>query len=287
MSLPSYPEMNKISMIWPSPQIMLGEELYWTEKRDGSQLRLAWVDGKLKISTHHQEDASEQFQNYFKATPQAAGVEQLLKDFNGLCENPTANFNNGAVIFGELLSKGRSPARFEYHESCEFIIFDIYSQKESQFLPFNAMYPMAYHYQLPVVECWAMTRHVDMDSLLAFRDTMLAKAKETGREGVVIKNYHSQIFCKEKLDTPTIKIVNIESGNPQLPQLPDSEVMGAIAKAHADLGELIHDKTKAMPMIAKYVAEESEKHLCTKPAKKLFEYYQSYIEGLPKTEALL
>jgi hypothetical protein len=39
MTLPSYPEMNKITMLYPNPQVLLGEEIYWTEKRDGSQLR--------------------------------------------------------------------------------------------------------------------------------------------------------------------------------------------------------------------------------------------------------
>jgi hypothetical protein len=280
IKLPSYPEMNKISMLYPSPQVMLGEELYWTEKRDGSQLRIAFVDGQLKISTHHQEEASTQFKNYFKMTEQSEGIEQLLLDFNGLCDNPIANFDIGAVVFGELLSIGKSPARFEYHDKFEFVIFDIWSQKDNSFLTYNAFYPMAYHYQLPVVECWAVTRHVDMDSLLTFRDSMLTKAKEAGREGVVIKNYHSQIFCKEKLDAPTIPIVKIEEGNPQLPFLPDSEVMGAIAKVQTDLGEGFHDKTKAMPMIAKYVSEEQDKHLCSKPKDKLFNYYQRYIEGL-------
>jgi hypothetical protein len=272
--------MNKITMIYPNPQILLGEELYWTEKRDGSQLRLSMENGEVKIATHHQEDASEQFKNYLKSTEQYLAIEQLLRDTNGLCENPTADFNFGAVIFGELLSKGKSPARFEHHDKVEFIMFDIYSTKDERFLTYTSVYQHAYHYQLPVVECWAMTRHVDMESLLAQRDAMLIMAKEKGREGVVIKDYRIQMFCKEKLDIPVIPIVKIESGNPQLPQLPDSEVMGAIAKVHADLGEDFHDKTKAMPMIAKYVAEEIDKHLCSRPKGKLFDYYQIYIEGL-------
>jgi RNA ligase len=280
MTLPSYPEMNKITMIYPNPQILLGEEIYWTEKRDGSQLRLAMVDGEIKIATHHQEDASEQFKNYLASTEQYPALIELLRDTNGLCENPAANFNLGAVIFGELLSKGKSPAKFEYHDKCEFIIFDIYSTKDERFLPYTAVYQHAYHYHLPVVECWAMTRDIDMESLLKTRDEMLEIAKFNGREGVVLKSYRNQIFCKEKLDIPVIKIVKIAEGNPQLPSLPDSEVMGAIAKVHADLGEGIHDKTKTMPMIAKYVAEETEKHLCSRPKGKLFDYYQSYIEGL-------
>jgi hypothetical protein len=281
--MPSYPEMNRISMIYPSPQIMLGEEIYWTEKRDGSQLRIAMTDGEIKIATHHQEDASEQFKEYFKATEQYSAIEQLLRDTNGLCDNPVADFNFSAVIFGELLSKGKSPARFEYHDKFEFVIFDIWSQKDGRFLSYTSIYQHAYHYSLPVVECWAITRHVNMESLLSQRDEMLVMAKEKGREGVVLKNYRTQIFCKEKLDTPVIKIVKIENGNPQLPQLPDSEVMGAIAKVHTDLGEQFHDKTKAMPMIAKYISEEQDKHLCSRPVRKLFDYYRSYIEGLNVT----
>ena len=139
---------------------------------------------------------------------------------------------------------------------------------------------MAYHYSLPVVECWALTRHVNLESLMAYRDEMLILAKEKGREGVVLKNYHSQIFAKEKLDIPIIPRVKIEDGQSINPRLPDSEVMGAIAKARADLGESFIDKRIAMPLIARYVSEEQEKHLCSKPMKNLFSYYQQYLEGL-------
>ena len=276
----SYPELNRIALLYPSPQILLGEEIYWTEKRDGSQLRLSWVDNDVKISTHHQEDASEQFKNYLKSTEQANGICELLRDNNGLREDDTANFNIGAVVFGELLVKGKSPARFEQHEKHEFVIFDIWSQKDGRFLSYNAMYQQAYHYGLLVVECWAMTRHVDLDSLYAYRDEMLVLAKEKGREGTVLKCYSAQIFAKEKLDTPIIPRIKIEDGAPRNPPLPDSEVMGAIAKVQADLGELFTDKTKAMPLIARYVSEEQRKHQCSKPTQNLFSYYQKYIEEL-------
>ncbi len=278
--LPKYPEMERIANLYPSPQVMLGEEIYWTEKRDGSQLRLAFIDNELKIATHHQDEASEMFVNYFKQTEQAEAIEQLLRDTNGLGDNPAANFNIGAVVFGELLSKGKSPARFEHHDKYEFVIFDIWSQKDGRFLSYNSIYQYAYHYSLPVVECWAMTRHTTLESLYAYRDEMLVLAKERGREGVVLKNYLSQVFAKEKLDIPIIPRIKIEDGQPKNPLLPDSEVMGAIAKAHADLGESFMDKRVAMPLIAKYVSEEQEKHLCSKPSQNLFSYYQKYLEGL-------
>lgn len=276
----SYPELNRIALLYPSPQILLGEEIYWTEKRDGSQLRIAMVGGEVQIATHHQDEASTQFKGYFKMTEQAAAIEELLKDSNGLCSNPVANFNIGAVVFGELLSKGKSPARFEYHEKMEFVIFDIWSQRDERFLPYNNVYQYAYHYSLPVVECWAMTKHTDLESLYSYRDKMLELAKEKGREGVVLKNYHSQIFAKEKLDTPTIQRTEIDDGAVRLPRLPDSEVLGAIAKVHTDLGETFMDKRVAMPTIAKYVSEEQDKHLCSKPINNLFSYYQKYLEGL-------
>jgi hypothetical protein len=239
---------------------------------------VALVDGVIKVATHHQDEASEQFVNYFKQTEQASAVEQLLRDSNGLCDNPTANFNIGAVVFVELLSKGKSPARFEYHDKYEFVLFDVWSGKDERFVSYTSLYQYAYHYALPVVECWAMTRHVSLESLMASRDEMLALAKERGREGVVLKNYNKQIFAKEKLDTPIIPKIKIEDGQPLNPRLPDSEVMGAIAKVQTDLGESFTDKTKAMPMIAKYVSEEQEKHLCSKPTNSLFSYYQKYLE---------
>ena len=279
-NLPKYPELNRIALLYPSPRIILGEEIYWTEKRDGSQLRIAIVGGEVKIATHHQEEASQQFIEYFKQTEQAVAIEELLKDSNGLCANPAANFDIGAVIFGELLSKGKSPARFEYNDKFEFIIFDIWSRRDERFLPYNVIYQMAYHYALPIVECWAMTRHIDLDSLYAYRDKMLILAKEKEREGVVLKDYRSQIFAKEKLDIPIIPRIKIEEGQPHNPSLPDNEVLGVIAKVHSDLGELLMDKTKAMPLIAQYVSEEQKKHLCSKPLQPLFSYYQKYIEGL-------
>jgi hypothetical protein len=274
----SYPEMNRIALLYPTPCILLGEDIYWTEKRDGSQLRISY-DGELHISTHHREDASEQFKNYFMSTEQAEPIIEFLKDTNGFPVNPNCDFNIGAVVFGELLVKGKSPAQFETHEKHEFVVFDIYSQKDERFLPYNKVYQECFHYQIPVVKCWALTKHETEESLLQTRDEILDMAQNEGREGTVLKCYHTQVFAKEKLDTPKIEHIKIENGEPKGLPLPDSEVLGAIAKAHADLGESFTDKRMAMPLIAKYVSEEQIKHLCSKPTNSLFSYYQKYLEG--------
>jgi hypothetical protein len=65
--------------------------------------------------------------------------------------------------------------------------------------------------------------------------------------------------------------------------LPESEVMGAINKAHLILGDEIYDKKKAMPLIFRLVREEAEKHGNRVPkASTLFMYYKRYIERIKK-----
>jgi len=105
--LPKYPELDRIATLYPNPRILLGEEIFWTEKRDGSQLRLALINGELQISTHHQDDASAQFKQYFLDTEQSSRIIEFLKDTNGYPVSPNCDFNYGSVVFGELLVKGK------------------------------------------------------------------------------------------------------------------------------------------------------------------------------------
>ena len=89
------------------------------------------------------------------------------------------------------------------------------------------------------------------------------------------------IFIKEKLDTQKLDKIpkTIESGKVQLPPLPESEIYGAIAKAHTDLGNFdFLDKSKSMPLIAKYVNEEAKKHMCEHKGN-LFSYYTLYCDS--------
>lgn len=278
----SYPELNSIAQLYPGPQVLLGKVIHWTEKRDGSNLRIALVDNRIQVSTRHMEDASRQFQDYFWATPQAKAVEELIRWHSGEADSSVNDFNFQPVVFGELLVKGKSPARFETHDKHEFILFDIWDSKAERFLNYTALYQHAYHFGLPVVASWCISRHLTLEDLYAERDALLAVAKERGREGVVLKAFDGQqhLYAKEKLDTPKIERVRVNDGSPMLPALPESELRGAVAKAHADLGEAFGDKTIAMPLIAKYVAEEVRKHMCSKPYGNLYSFYCEYLEGI-------
>lgn len=269
--LPSYPDLTSIVGLHPTPHILLGEDISWTEKRDGSNLRLSVGEDTFAIATRHMDVASSEFQNKFRGTGEDVKVEALIREL-------LIEFNADYVVFGEILIKGKSPARFEVHTENEFVVFDIWDMAAERFIPYTLMYQHCYHYGLTPVERWGLSRHTTMESLFATRDDMLAMAKEKGREGVVLKSHVA--YAKEKLDIPQTAYVKIDEGTVQSPALPESEVMGAVAKAHADLGEEFRDVTKGMPLVAKYVAEECDKHFCSKPDIKLFTAYTRYLEGL-------
>lgn len=273
----SYPELDRIALLYPGPQILLGRDIYWTEKRDGSQLRVWLENGKVRMMTRHME-ANEQFAAAYLATPQAAMVEELLREHSGEASSSASDFNFQPVVFGELLMKGRSPARFERHDQNEFVVFDVFSRKSNSFLPFTAAYQTCYHFNVPFVTAWALTRHATLADLEVMRGQMMQKAASEGREGVVLKAYgETCLFAKEKLDTPKVERVERDMSVPRLPPLPDSEVFGAIAKAHADLGEAFFDKRQGMPLVARYVGEECDKHQCGKPTIKLYDAYAQYV----------
>ena len=98
---------------------------------------------------------------------------------------------------------------------------------------------------------------------------------------VVAKIKHEYLGVKvaQVKKKPKEKKIKVE----EEPELPLSEVMGAINKAHLQLGEEIFDKKKAMPLIFKLVKEEAEKHKFKPPkAGKLFKYYTEYLENIKK-----
>jgi hypothetical protein len=65
-----------------------------------------------------------------------------------------------------------------------------------------------------------------------------------------------------------------------LPDLPDSEIYGAIEKVRADIGdEKFRDVRTAMPMIAKYVSDECKKHNSAAP-RNLHAYYQDRLKNI-------
>lgn len=283
----SYPRLNRLALCYPGPQIALGKMIYWTLKEDGSNIgAYAGSDGEMHYRSRNQDRASDQFYAYMDSTDEYTPLCELLTD-------TMTKWNDEIVVFGELLVKGKSPTRIEYHTKTRFVVFDIWSNRHG-WLNYTQVHQQCHHYGIPVVDLLGTCRMTDLDSLYAFKDQMLEVCKEIGKEGTVAKIWDNSInpgenagtaagilYFKEKLDTPKLEKLPrvIQDGAPHLPVLPDSEVYGAINKAQVDLGDDFRDIRKAMPLIAQYVAEESKKHLCRGPDRKLFAYYQEAIAG--------
>lgn len=282
-----YPEIPNIQHLKPGPQILLGKQLNWQEKRDGSCIRTMLDDkGELLISSRNQDFASAGFRAAFGRTDEALKVGVLLKENWGILPMPFAcDFNFKPIVFGELLTKGKSPTRIELHEKDEYVVFDIWDSKASRFLTYTQVHQICHHYDLLVVKLIGQSQHSTLEELYAFKDKMLEACKILGREGTVVKTFDgdTEVYAKAKNDTPQIEKIPREYDRdaPQLPPLLDGDILGAINRVHVDAGDKMWDKAYIMPIIAKTVNEEAKKHLAQPPGT-LYKYYLTYLEGVEK-----
>ena len=139
-------------------------------------------------------------------------------------------------------------------------------------------------YNFPIVELWGTSIHSDIQSFKTFENDMLEIAKKKEREGVVGKYYHGldSIFFKNRIDIPDLRKVktHFDDGRVQLPLLPIPEIRGAVHKAYIDLGkENFMDRKISMPIVARYVSDESKKHICRNP-KNIYQYYLEKIDDI-------
>jgi len=274
-----YPHLNRIAMLYPGPGMILGEELLWQPKWDGSNVRF-YLDSEHNLCMGSR--------NLPLASPDmlatAAGIDGLLDNVKDLLED-TSNWGSEYVLFGELMSKGKSPTRIAHYDDARFVAFDLYTTKTGQFTPHIVLHQQCHHFNIECIEVEVITRHTQLDELYEYRDQMLNDHPEI--EGFVIKSYNpsysfGMLAVKEKHDTVKLDKIprDIKDGAIQLPVLPDSEVYGAIDKVLADLGiEQFKDVKMAMPKVAKYVNEEARKHFNSMP-RNIFEFYQRKLEDL-------
>ena len=111
-----YPHLDRLLNLHPGPQIVLGKEIIWTIKEDGSNIgAYAGNDGELHYRSRNMDRASDQFYGYMNSTDEYTGLCEMVSD----C---LSQWNDEIVIFGELLTKGKSPTRIETHEKTRFVV---------------------------------------------------------------------------------------------------------------------------------------------------------------------
>ncbi|MCK4258059.1 MAG: hypothetical protein KAX49_03725 [Halanaerobiales bacterium] len=272
-----YPKLSYSLGLYPDQRVVLGKLLFWTEKVDGSNCR-CFINEKEEI-----QFGSRNLLIAGKGlleSIQDSGYVSTLKEC--LVESKE-KWNSNLIIFFEILQKGKSPTRTEFHDKSDIRVFDIYSL-EVGWLNYTKVHQICYQYKLPIVDLWGISNHVSLKTLNKFEANMLRLAKKKGREGVVAKHYHGfeSLFFKCRLDVPQLDRVKIykEDGRIELPSLPKAEVMNEVQKVLDDIGiDKFKDVKITMPLIAQYVSRESRLRLCSNP-KNLYSYYLERLEYL-------
>jgi hypothetical protein len=230
---------------------------------------------EVVISSHNQEIAATDIQSYVRKSPQYETILKLLKDF------PMYR------IVCEECTKGPSITGIKTYVEDILFVVDIYNTAEQKFLSYTQVYQTCYHYGLPVVTLYAVTRHRTIKDLIKFAHHVLEycnTVKDYGKdEGMVLKTFDEDgeyMMAKVKLDIPRPIVERIHEGPPILPQIPECDIMGAISHVEADYG-LDGTPKHDMPLVAKAVAEECRKH-CYSSRGNLFQFYQEYMESRKK-----
>lgn len=269
----------KLNEVVTIDEKLFGFPIYWQNKEDGENTGVYLDDNKeLQIRTRHTDKLAEDLRERFLALPYAENIRQLLIHLT--------KFGWDVVIFGEFKVRGKSPKRIELREGNEFVVFDIWLDDPDikgysynpPFIKWDLLSDLCNAFNIPLVKLLEISTVNSLEEIIIVRDRLIAQCKDNRWEGVVGKVWTENAngkyvnFVKEKTEIPKIKVVNEK---PQLPDLPESEITGAIEKVLFEIG--VKDfsvKEKAMPLIARYIGEECRKHNCQKPGDKTFLLYR-------------
>lgn len=272
-----YGSIVRLRRLFPGPEIVLGCDINWKIKYDGSCTCASTKDDELRFSSRNRQRAGSDMMASFNRTKEAKKLKILV------LENPEM------YCFGELLQRGTSPTKIETHKTDRWVGFNIRDMTLGKkfapyyFLPTDVAYDIYKQYGIPVAKIWATSFHTDLDSLFDFNEKMLKLAKKRRREGVIGETSCATIRWKTKVD----RVISRRPKNKQVkerrPILPESEAFGAIDKVWAGIGmEQFRDKKIAMPLISQAIQEEMKKHECGHPRRNFYTYYLSYLADKEK-----
>lgn len=270
-----YYELEPIKRLKNEGRELLGNTILLTEKRDGENVSI-WLDdnNEVRISSHNLIEASADIVNRLKSTPEYHRAVSLLREEHEL-------YDGDYILYGELL-KLISPTHIEpKRKYIHWVLFDIYDCKANRYLHYNHLYQKAYHYKIPTVRVILAVKPYSMDELYSAVNLALSWCKKHKREGIVGKDYTNQIFFKEKIDIPEVPIILSAKKTVEYPPMPEERILRALQHAFDVVGE--HDwmdKSKAMPIIAKYLALEAREHNYAVPNNMYKIYLDTPIEKL-------
>ena len=259
-----YTDLEPIRRLRNEGRELLGQRILLTEKRDGSNISL-WLDEnkEVRISSRNQEVADDSLQSSMKAVPEYKKIVTLLND----------EYQGNIVVFGELLYT-IGPTRIEpRRKHLHWILFDVYDCDEERYMPYNWVYQLGYHYKIPTVRIIDDFIPMSEGELFGRVELAMDWCKRHRREGVVGKDYHNQIFFKEKIDLPKRPKVKQPKGDPAYPPMPEEKIIRALQHAYDEIGADSWKNVKiAMPIVARHISTEAKEHNYEVP-KNIYNYY--------------
>lgn len=279
-----YPHFNRIENLKPNPHIMLGHDIYWTLKVDGSNTGFYFgEDGEIKIRSRNMDVAM-----FFEKVLDLEVSKRIMDMMRFYLEMYGVHY----VVFGELLSRGRSPTGLKVFDKDDLIIFDIYDIEAGKWVHFDKMCLMCGPFGIPVVPLMGKCNVNTLEELYSYRDEMLDATK--GEEGVVAKIYKNPhetirdnyLFVKEKHFIQNVKKVRSKDGKIKLPQLEEGEVRKCLFKVMDEIGMVqFKDPKLAMPKIANEVNLECKQQNCSNKIN-LFHLYRTVLEEFLKNDII-
>jgi len=260
-----YTDLEPIRRLDNEGRELLGNRILLTEKRDGSNISL-WLDEnkEVRISSHNQEAADTSLQNSMKSMPEYPKIVELLKD----------EYQGNIIVYGEMLYCV-GPTRIEPRKKrVHWILFDVYDIDSQRYMPYNWVYQLAYHYKIPIVGIVDDFIPESEGELFAHIEEAKKWCRKHRREGVVIKDYHNQVFAKEKIDLPKRpKLKDPNQVKLQYPAMPGEKILRALQHAFDEVGEENwKNKAIAMPVVARHISTEAQEHFYETP-KNFYQYY--------------
>jgi hypothetical protein len=270
-----YQHLGRIAQLRNEGRELLGQEVFWTEKRDGSNISF-WLDeeGSFRVSSRNMEDMTEDsFLNKIVELPDYEKLFELVGS------------EETKVFYAEYIGPGKGPTQIEpSHKVSRLVLFDVYDTVSERYLTYNYLHQMAYHFKIPIVKLLCVKIPTCIEELYQTRDELLAWSKKHRREGVVGKDFYTQTFFKEKIDLPKLRApARVKSDEVTLPPMPEDKIQSALGQAKAEVernsGNFRNPKD-AMPVVVAHLNAQAREHCYS--VSNYFKHYRTYLERCPK-----
>ena len=254
-SLLTLRELERVLPLIPDDTVFIVEE-----KWDGSNITVY----KGVFYTRNLHEITEKVGGLYR------GLQSLPRDH----VEAMISLSDRYQLFFELGGEKNSPAGYKepWEGEWDYRVFDIYDHLEKRFLEVEEMLRLTRQYRLKTIEHLIKA---PLNYVLENKEKLLREDYKV-YEGYVAKTYDQELLrrLEEKypLSMRNKGLFGFKVKHEELARKPDiyTEIMGAINKAHADMGDQLLEKplNEIVEVVKKYVEEEARKHGFQVPGKK-------------------